>query len=105
MSEMYPQRRVRGYCPNCGPSWITVLEEGASYFIGLSTPNWYCTHWVGQCSDCHAYLETSFDDDRTDKKQEWTLVDDEKIEFLFGNPPRLQTDPQTHPLGDSELNA
>jgi hypothetical protein len=104
MSKKNPHRMVRGFCPKCGPSWISILEEGASYFIGISTPNWSCADWVGQCYYCHAYLETSFGDDREVRKMEWTPVDDEKIEFLFGNSSRTRTDQKSRRKWDSELD-
>jgi hypothetical protein len=103
MSHQKPQRIVSGSCPTCGASRIDVLLEGNSYFIGLSTPNWWCTVWHGRCCNCHAYLETFFDDEQEAEKLDWTRMDDEVIDFLFGQSAPEQTDTQKHRPSDSEL--
>jgi hypothetical protein len=104
MSDQKPQRLIRGDCPSCGPSSIRVVLEGASYFIGLSTPNWSCCDWNGECQKCHACLESHFEEDPEAEALDWTLVDEEKVEFLLGHSPPAQTDRQNHPLWDSELD-
>ena len=84
MPHQKPQRTISGACPACGPSRISVLLEGSSYFIGISTPNWWCTVWHGRCCNCHAYVEVRFEDEQKSDKLEWTLMDEEAIDFLFG---------------------
>jgi hypothetical protein len=103
MSHQQPQRIISGSCPTCGPSRVGVLLKGSSHFNGLSPP-WLCTTWKGLCCNCHAYLETYFEDEQEAKKLEWTRIDDEAIDFLFGQSAPERTDTQTHPPWDSELD-
>jgi len=86
MSPDTPLKTIEGACPNCGPSRIDVSSEGSSYFIGLTTPNWYCIDWFGRCCRCHTYLETSLERDDEAGSLEWTLVDEAIVEFRLGGP-------------------
>src|SRR5262249_41127941 len=100
MPRENPAKEISGVCPNCGPSRIRVLLESSSYFTGISTPNWSCLNWHGQCCSCHSYIEISFDTEEDVGKQKWTPMDDDKVAFLLGDSPPSQTDTQTHPLWD-----
>lgn len=94
MAHPDSQRLIRGTCPNCGPSRISILLEGSCHFN--STPNFWCSTLIGRCHGCGSHLETYFDDEESEKL-EWAVVDEEKVEFLFGpiSPPR--SDPEDHP--------
>jgi hypothetical protein len=104
MSHHTPQRTIKGTCPSCGPSRINVVLESSSYFSGITTPNWSCATWIGQCCKCQSYLESDVDDEQEIETLEWTPIDEEKVEFLFGGSSTTKTHPQTDPLWDSELD-
>jgi hypothetical protein len=95
MSNHTQQRTINGVCPNCGLSQKSVALEGSSHFSGITTPNWSCMLWIGWCSKCRACLETYFDDGQEIEALEWTVVDEEKLEFLFGDLSSIPTHPET----------
>jgi hypothetical protein len=103
MPHQKPLRIVSGCCPACGPSRISVFLEGASHFIGLSTPNWSCSDWKGRCCNCHSYLEACFEDEKEAEKLHWTLIDEEAIDFLLRHEGKRLANPEHHPTGSSEF--
>ncbi len=96
MAHRTPQRTINGVCPVCGQSRISVVLEGSTTFF-CAGPNAYCAWWVGQCHRCHRYLESYRDADRKSDEQEWTPVDEEKVEFLFGSPSPTRYFPEADP--------
>jgi hypothetical protein len=82
-----PQKVTTGVCPNCGPSRIIVLLESSPNFIGISTPNWWCNSWHGQCCNCHAYIEIDFENEEDVGTLKWSFMDEDKVEFLFRDSP------------------
>ena len=97
MSDQIPQRTLKGVCPNCGPTQIDVVLEGSSHFNGISTPNWWCVNWIGWCCKCRVCLEAYLDDGKEVATLEWIAVDDEKVDFLFGDSSPTPTHSRTDP--------
>jgi hypothetical protein len=103
-SDQNPQKMISTVCPNCGPSRIRVVLEGAADFIRISRPNWSSDYWAGRCCKCGACVETHLESDQLAATLEWTTVDEEKLELLLGNSSTPQGGSLTHPLWDAELD-
>jgi hypothetical protein len=104
LSDQNPQRIIGAVCPNCGPSRIRVVLEGAADFVRITSPRWSSDYWAGRCCKCHAPLETHLDNDQLAATLEWTTVDEKELEFLLGGSSPPRGDSVAHPLWDAELD-